>query len=197
MAWTPRYWVSFSLPPPLQNSIAHSPRTPWFCHSENYSLSWFPWNKPGFIILQLSKSCSLYWSPLKSLLFCLCFQFYLHLKLDQQRGNVWIQVSKSFFYSLHWQVFDLLNCIPLKSKFFSETTIVFSFLLKSISHNELVIKAESSGENNKYWRSPNKITAHKIQLLLAFIQPAGTQWCKWPEAFARTMVNAWSLKSEL
>lgn len=195
MAWTPRYWVSFSLPPPPQNSIAHSPRTPWFCHSEKYSLSWFPWNKPGFIILQLSKSCSLYWVPLKNLLFCLWFQFYLHLKLNQQIEDIWIQLSKSFFYSLHWQASELLNCIPLKSNFFSETTIGSSFLLKNTSHNELFIKAESSGENNKCWRSPNKIKVHKIQLLLGFTQPAGMPWCKWQEAFARTSVNTWSLKS--
>lgn len=39
--WLERQGIesAFPSPPPPQNSIAHSPRTPWFCHSENYSLS--------------------------------------------------------------------------------------------------------------------------------------------------------------
>lgn len=117
-------------------------------------------------------------------------------KIRPTKGNGLNPVSKTFLYSLHWQASELLNCIPLKSNLFSETTIVFSFLLKSTSHRELVIKAESSWENSKYWKSRNKIKAHKIQLLLAFTQPAGTHWCKWPEAFARTSINTWSLISE-
>lgn len=118
------------------------------------------------------------------------------LKIRPTKGKILNPGFKEFFfYSLHWQASELLNCIPLKSNFFSETTTVFSSLLKSRSHNELVIKAESSGENNKYWRSSKKIKA-QIQLLLAFTEPVGTHWCKWPEAFDRTSVNTWALKTE-
>lgn len=96
-----RRGVESASPSPPQSCTAHSPRTPWFCHTENCSLTQFPWSGPGFTIMQLSTDQSwFYWAPPEGLLFWLGVQFYLRFQLDQQRGNSSIRLQKELLFLL-------------------------------------------------------------------------------------------------